>query len=205
MCNQLLRGLHKYEADRIDEAILVDDNSRDIDVSNGIELISKLLPVTAIVNETNQGFTRSSNIGLKHACQDESVVFLISTDVQITGKFIERASTSILERKCLLGQRLINHDTGWNTFSNQTFQYIEGFFLATTSDGWNELGLFDESYNPYDYEDVDLSTQARRKGYTLTAMNSPHVKHLGGQSIGYNKAREEITNRNKKYFMEKWL
>jgi len=67
------------------------------------------------------------------------------------------------------------------------------------------LGYFDERYSPCDFEDVDLSTQARRKFYTLVALNSPALRHIGGQSIGYNPKREEQTKINQKKFEEKWV
>ena len=82
---------------------------------------------------------------------------------------------------------------------------MEGWLLATTSKGWAELGYFDGRYTPCDFEDVDLSTQAMSMGYDLVALNSPALRHMGGQSSGFNSAREAQTRINQKKFEEKWI
>lgn len=208
LASELLRGLHRHEKHNIDEVVIVDDNSKDQDVNAGIEVLSKILPITVLQNEENIGFTLSSNRGLEYASRNfaqRGVVFLISSDVSIFGEFIEQ-SIEILDspRRTLLGHKLLSHDTGWNTFDGRTFGYLEGYFLACTPDGWRDLGYFDPNYAPYDFEDVDISQNARSRGYKLIPLNSPVIKHLGGGSIGYNPDRQKITERNREYFRYKW-
>ena len=211
LCQSLLQDLLKHEKDNIDEAIIVDDFSNDAEVDGGLEfwLESKLLPVRIIKNEINSGFTISSNNGLKQADKPPAtkhVAFLISSDVRIYGRFIEQAADILFgAKKSLVGNRLISFDSGWNTFDGITFEYLEGFFLACTSDGWRELGYFDQNYAPFDFEDLDLSTTAKQKGFKLEFLNSPIIQHKGGGTIGYNPAREAITIRNKEYFRRKWV
>lgn len=158
----------------------------------------------------NTGFTIACNKGLKTALPLSSglnhIIFLISNDVQINGKFIQQTADILLSgRKHLVGNRLINWDTGWNEFEGKVFYYLEGFFLAATSDGWRELGLFDERYAPYDMEDIDLSTKAKSIGYKLTSLNNPNIVHRGAGTLGYNPEREAITIRNKELFRKKWM
>lgn len=208
LASELLRGLHRHEKDWIDEIVIVDDNSEDQDVNEGIEVLSKILPITVLRNEENIGFTLSSNRGLEYASRnfaEHGVVFLISSDVSIFGEFIEQ-SVEILDspRRILLGHKLLSHDTGWNTFDGRTFGYLEGYFLACTPDGWRDLGYFDPNYAPHDFEDVDISQNARSRGYKLIPLNSPAIKHLGGGSIGYHQDRQRITEHNREKFRYKW-
>lgn len=209
LCQTLLQDLLKHEKENIDEVIIVDDFSNDAEVDGGLEfwLESRLLPVTAIKTEVNGGFTISSNIGLKYADKTPNarhVTFLISSDVRFHGRFIEQAANILLNKKSLVGNRLISFDSGWNTFDGVTFEYLEGFFLACTSDGWRELGYFDQNYAPFDFEDLDLSTTAKKKGFKLESLNSPIIQHKGGGTIGFNPTREAVTIRNKEYFKNKW-
>lgn len=211
LCQSLLKSLHQHEKDNIDEVIIVDDSVGDAEVEGGLDfwIDSRLLPVTVIRNEMNSGFTITSNNGLRYADKPlatKHVTFLISTDVLVNGKFVEQGADVLLgARKTLIGNRLLFGDAGWNSFGGRVFDYLEGWFLAATSDGWRDLGYFDENYAPFDYEDIDLSTTAKSKGYRLAPLNNPNLKHLGGQSIGYNPARETITKRNREYFRRKWL
>lgn len=209
LTNQLLTDLLAHENSNIDQIIVADDNSPEQDAIDGLERWGMALPVKVLRQKQNLGFTLNANAGLKLATEtkkDNHIVFLISDDVRIFGKFIDQSAESLLSgRKHLVGQKLLSFDTGWNTFDGKTFSYLEGFFLAATANGWSELGFFDENYAPYDYEDIDLSTNAKKLGYKLTPLNSPAISHHGGGTIGYNPKREAITRRNQEYFRRKWV
>lgn len=211
LCHSLLSDIHRREVENVDEVVVVDDCSNDPEVDGGLDfwLDSKLLPLTVIRNEMNSGFTISSNNGLRYVdkpLSSKHITFLISSDVQIKGKFVEKAADILFgAKRSLVGNRHITFDTGWNKFGEQVFDYLEGWFLTCTSDGWRDIGYFDEKYAPHDYEDIDLSTTAKKKGYKLVSLNNPLVTHLGGRTIGFNPTREAITNRNKEYFRKKWV
>lgn len=206
----LLYGLSMFEGENIDEVIIVDDHSPVPPPSADQWVRFKgLKEITLHTNTENLGFTKTSNIGLRMATKEPAeprLVFLISNDVKVSGRFIDQ-SENILRgaRRYFLGNRHIIFDSGWNTFEGTTFDYLEGWFLAATAYGWKDLGYFDENYAPYDYEDIDISTTAKKKGYALASLNNPHVTHLGGGTIGFNPEREAITKRNREYFKNKWV
>lgn len=205
LTDQLLHGLSKHESENIDNILIVNNGSYEPWGGNKTDL--EVIGVLDIPE--NVGFTKASNLGLQHVTGEvgeKHLVFLISNDVKISGKFIYQAEDILFgARRHFVGNRHIVFNSGWNTFGGVTFDYLEGWFLACTADGWRDLGYFDEAYSPYDYEDIDISTVAKNRGYRLTSLNNPHVTHLGGGTIGFNPAREAITKRNQEYFRKKWL
>ena len=199
----LVDCLSRHESENIDEIVVVNDAST---ISGGVE--SDLQVWIDHLTE-NSGFPIACNTGLKKVCKDiaeKRAVFLISNDVVVNGKFIEQAADILFgAKRTLIGNRHIFWDSGWNKFDGKVFDYLEGWFFAATSDAWRDLNYFDEAYSPYDYEDVDLATTAKAKGYKLVSLNNPNIKHMGAQTIGFNPAREAITRRNQEYFRKKWL
>ncbi len=206
----LLDDLAKHESENVDRIVLVDNGSTESATWKGLYkyMDESSLPIVPERLSDNVGFTLGFSHGLKLATEElaePAAIFAISNDVRIHGKFIQQADDLLFgAKRCLVGNRHINWDSGWNTFKGITFDYLEGFFLAMTSDGWRDVNYFDPAYAPYDMEDVDLSTTAKKKGYRLVSLNNPNIVHQGGGTLGYNREREAITLRNKAYFEEKW-
>lgn len=204
-CHQLLSDINQ-NCKSVFEVVLVDDESPDPSVVKGLSFWKKmkLLPIRVITNKSNLGFTMTSNIGLQEAAGD--IKALISTDVRIHSRYVIDSLRGLLElnRRTLIGGTVYTHDTGWNKFGNVIVPYAEGYFLATTSYGWDELGYFDERYSPGDFEDVDLSLHAVSIGYELSQLPHNTVKHTGGGSFGYTKEREARTYKNRDLFKTKW-
>lgn len=190
----------------VDEVIIVNDNSPDPTVYAGLEWWKNqaFLPIREVRLEKNVMFLRASNIGLKKATGD--IKILLSNDVRIYGNVSQSILNLLTEDEHqLVGGRYLDWKTGWNDFGDAVFPYLEGWLLAATAKGWEDLGYFDEQYVPSDMEDVDLSATAGMLGYKLTALPPEMTNHLGGQSIGFNSAREAITIANKEKFKKKWM
>lgn len=209
-----LRQLYKKEKKNIVEILVVDDCSTDNDTEGGLrwwaEVSEKMgFRVRAIQPERNLNFLGASNFGLQDLlskCSPDDIIILLSNDVLVMSEFVGQIVETLQTKKRLVGGILLNQDTGWNKFGSKIFPYLAGWLLATTADGWKELGSgFDTRYKFSDFEDVDLSTTALSLGYELVPLNNPGLQHLGGQSIGYNHEREANTKNNQKLFMEKWL
>jgi GT2 family glycosyltransferase len=205
LTHQLLFDIY-HKCSDVHEVVVVNDNCNNQDVMDGLEWWKSngMLPIKVIKLEENVMFLKASNIAIK-ACTGD-VIITISNDVRIH-RDIVNPILALLESndKSLMGGRLLDWDTGWNTFNGKIFPYLEGWLLATTKENWEELGYFDERYAPSDMEDVDIATTAKSKGYMLASLVSDITTHLGAQSIGYNPEREKITIANKEKFRQKWL
>jgi GT2 family glycosyltransferase len=206
LTHQRLMDCHKFLPDDA-EIILVNDASTETDCDGGVAFWQKAenrQKIRYVKNKKNLGFGGSMNRGAKFA-KGEILVFL-SNDVIITGNFVEQIKNEIdADEDILIGGRIIYFDSGWNVVSNVIFPYCEGWLLACTQKVWDNLGGFDPRYAPFDYEDVDLSATAIEQGYRLVGLNSPYLKHLGGQTANYNEKRLAITYRNRELFHEKWI
>jgi O-antigen biosynthesis protein len=205
LLHQLLYDIHSTKGTNEFEVIVVNDKSTEDGFVDGLSWWQgqKMLPLSVISNESNLGFLYTANKGLKVASGD--IVILITTDVRVYKGFFEQIEDRLAEYpKTLISGKVYRETTGWNKFGEKIFPYAEGFVLATTNEGWKELGYFDPRYVPNDAEDMDLSTTALSKGYELWELPRDTVLHLGGKTLGYGEEREKITRRNIEKFAEKW-
>lgn len=189
-----------------DEVLVVNNGCTQEESFTGLKwwMRQEHLPVRELRIEENIGFLLGANEGLKEATGD--IIILISNDVRVMGDIVLRIQHILKDNTdALVGGRLLDWDTGWNTFNGRIFPYIEGWLLATTSDMWKTVNYFDEQFAPNDMEDVDLSSKVIEWGGDLIALPEDITSHQSASTIGYNSEREKITNRNREKFKNKWL
>ncbi len=82
--------------------------------------------------------------------------------------------------------------------------YCVGFACALIkTEVFKDVGLFDETYSPCDYEDTDFCFAARSKGWKVMSCTSARYYHLEGATIKKKQFRFDY-DKNRKYFAEKW-
>lgn len=203
MVHQLLFDIFKTcHLPSIHEVIVVNNGCTEPESFSGLEwwVSTGILPVREVRLEKNIGFLRAANAGMREAKGD--VVCLVSNDVRIHDDVVSFITKS---GRTLFGGRLLDYDTGWNSFDGRVFPYLEGWLLATDKSVWEELGYFDERFAPNDMEDVDLSTSALASGCILFPIPDGYATHIGAQTLKYTPEREEITKKNREKFREKWV
>jgi GT2 family glycosyltransferase len=199
------------------EVVLIDDASTEEDCLDGVawwqkDMRQHGIHIRYFRNKQNKGFGESMNVGASVAIKNGAErLVLLSNDVQVFGNFVSQidealSSSSVLS---LLGGRIIDWDSGWNTVEykgeKRIIPYCEGWLLACDVPVWNILGGFDPIYSPYDFEDADLSTKAIISRMELVGLNSSLVQHIGGVTIrSVNPDREKITRRNREFYLAKW-
>lgn len=65
-----------------------------------------------------------------------------------------------------------------------------------------ECGLWDERYNPGNWEDTDYAVQVRNHGYEIHVAQSVYIKHKGHAT--FSDRLKELLETNKQKFVEKW-
>jgi GT2 family glycosyltransferase len=152
----------------------------------------------------NVGFGGGWNEAVRRSSGEK--LFLLSDDVQVRGDFIEPIDkmASELTYGILIGQQMVNHKAGWNEFGPFLIPYLMGYFYAISRSTWDELGGFDvETFDPYDYEDVDLCYRATQANFSLIAIPELPIYHEVAGTIGYNPERFENTVLQRSRFAEK--
>lgn len=79
-----------------------------------------------------------------------------------------------------------------------------GFAFLVRSSVFRKIGLFDETFNPYGWEDVDFSLRAGRAGFRIVYAPKAVVYHAGGRvGRGIIRHYERNKARNMLYFVRR--
>lgn len=184
------------------ELIILNDDPRE---KIAVE-VKKIIPqAIAIDNKINLGFGSNANSGIKKSGGE--FIFLLNSDVILKDdsfkksvelfkkdKNIFAVSFAQLESNGnLVGANrgffkdgLINHDR------KTTFDRRQPFFNFWAEGGSSvfrrklllELGSFDPLYNPFYWEDIDLSYRAWKSGYRIYFNPEVQVQHFHESTIG---------------------
>lgn len=173
------------------EVIIVDDCSTD----KSVELL-KQFAVKVLVNEKNLGFSSTVNKGVEEAKGE--IVVLLNTDVVPEKNFLKPLINHFNDPKvfavgCLdksiEGEKIVLRGRGLGRFERgfvlhqrgevdktDTF-WVAGGSGAFRKSAWEKLGGFDTLYDPFYWEDIDLSYRAVKSGYNILFEPQSMVTH----------------------------
>ena len=182
------------------EIIVIDDCSEDKSIeivqSSKFKVQSYSLKLKIIKNEKNLGFSSTVNRGVKEAIGD--IVVLLNTDVTPERDFLKPLLShfkedkvfavgcmdkSIEDSKTILRGRGIGkwqrgflvHARGEVDKTNTL--WVNGGSGAFRKSTWDKLKGFDELYNPFYWEDIDLSYRAIKSGLKVLFEPKSIVTH----------------------------
>lgn len=165
------------------EIIVVDDASEDDSVSfikknySGIKVIEKKI---------NSGFSSTVNLGVKNASGD--LIVLLNSDVYPKKDYLAPLLSYFAEPQTFaVGMLQESHENGKIVFRGRgAGEFKRGFLIHRygqidkkdtlwVSGGagifrksvWDELGGLEEKYDPFYWEDIDLSWRAVKTGYKI--------------------------------------
>lgn len=205
------------------EIIIVDDASTDVSVG----MLQKEFPsLKVIVRAQNEGFASSVNDGVKASLGD--LILLLNSDVEPEKGFLEPLIPYFQDHKVFavgcLQETEENEENnkqgrgvgkffhgflvhGPGTITKETTLWVFGGAGMFRKNVWNKLGGMDTIYNPFYWEDIDLSYRALKSGYKIMFEPNSKVKHLqktGSIRKYYTKAQiTSIAYRNQILFI--WL
>ncbi|MBU1033799.1 glycosyltransferase [Patescibacteria group bacterium] len=182
---------------------------------------NKTLRIILLVNQTNQRFGASSNRGF--AASKYNLVFLINNDVAPYDDCLKYLIPHFEDKK-VFAVGCLEHETHLNEIGGRNKLWFErGMFLhsryknlsagetAWASGGsamfrksiFERIGGFDKLYYPAYWEDIDLSFQARRLGYSVLFEPKAQVDHnheTTNKSVFGEKKMHDMSWNNAKKF-----
>lgn len=183
------------------EIITVDDASQD----NTSQYLSKRTDCIHIQNNSNAGFSKACNQGVRKSSGDR-IVFL-NPDTRVHENWLELLTAHLDERTPAVGplsnraagdQNWIRHVTESdrakspeelakavaknNKGKSQNTRLLTGFCLLVDRSVFQDLGMFDEAMF-VGGEDLDLCWRLRREGYSLKVALDVFVYHKGQENF----------------------
>lgn len=205
------------------EIIIVDDGSKD----GSCQLIDKHFPQIKIIPlGKNYGFATAVNTGVKNSSGE--LVMLLNSDVIPQKNYLNPLVKHFQDLKVFAAGSLQRTGKEWQSQTSQgrgIGKFSRGFLVHSPGrldkpdtlwvfaaaamyrkSIWESLGGMNEIYNPFYWEDIDISYRALKLGYKIIFEPKSMVHHSQGQSIEssfkVNKIKQ-IVYRNQILFI--WL
>lgn len=175
------------------EIIVVDDGSTD----GSVAYVTKTFPdIHIVAKDRNEGFASTVNAGVARAPGD--IVILLNTDVEPEKGFIAPLlahfeDESVFAVGCLEksheGKGIVLRGRGVAAWKKGFFIHERGEVDASTTawvsggsgafrkSAWQKLGGMDTLFNPFYWEDIDLSYRALKSGYRIVFEPKSVVHH----------------------------
>lgn len=171
----------------VDEVIVVDDCSTD----KSAEFIKQNFPqVKLIEKKKNSGFSSTVNLGVKNASSD--LVFLVNSDAVPEPDCLKYIFPHFEDKKvfsvgCFVGGSwswgYFKNGFFWHYLSNEKMDKAHQTLWASGGSGvfrkdiWEKLGGFDELFDPFYEEDLDLGYRATKRGFINILEPKAKVEH----------------------------
>lgn len=205
---------------RAEEIIVADDGSTD----GSVEFIEKQFPMVRVVSHKHLGFAGNCNKGVGAAVGE--IVILLNTDVVpdknllaslkkhfsdpsiFAVSFNEKNNEKYAWTKGIFKDGFIAHEVGEKDDKIHDTFWASGGSAAFRRSYWIELGGMDEIFNPFYWEDIDLSYRAQKRGWRVLWDPKAAVVHEHKGVIGKNFSSKYIgliQERNRLIFVWKNL
>src|SRR3989344_7381602 len=175
------------------EIIVVDDGSTD----DSVNILREKFPMIRVLQKkSHEGFASTVNQGVRAASSD--IVVLLNTDVEPEKNFLAPLilnfdSPQVFAVGCmdksiemgktiLRGRGLAKWEKGFYVHSRGDIDktdtaWVSGGSGAFRKSFWEKLGGMDTLFNPFYWEDIDISYRAKHMGYRLMFEPKSVVRH----------------------------
>ena len=175
--------------------------------------------VVLIQNETNEGFPRGMNRGIR--ASSAPFVCLLNNDTRFTAGWLEELigiasahpevglvnpASNTLGSRPARGVSLEEHGASLRSKSGQHTEVgmCIGFCLLIKREVIDRIGELTEEVERGFFEDEDYSMRAQRAGYRCVVAEASYVYHAEHRSLPEGSERDALFTRNQRWCDEKW-
>lgn len=129
---KIVKQLVRYK--NVDELVIIDNNSKEIDVEALRELKNK--KITVFYRKINDGYARGNNYGVKKAMElfgEKNIFFIVNPDIIVTDEAIKVTSSFILNNKDITGVVAPTEESkksAWKATTPYTNMLFDGGFVG---------------------------------------------------------------------------
>lgn len=167
--------------------------------------------VTFVANKENLGVIGGRNMGfaLYQSHPTDYLCFLDNDQFVISGwldqyiEFMEKHDADIIGADAwLMNEKLMPI---YNCKKDgDPYSYVGCGGMLLKRHVVENVGFFDEQFNPAYFEDPDFNFRALQKGYKIKWNSDARIKHLPHQTLGKNPSRLQIFKNSYEKFKTKW-
>lgn len=206
--------------------IIIVDNGSDYETQVGITAYEQLENVTVIRNDRDIGFSCANNIGIESALGE--VIVLLNNDTIVPSGAIRRLA-ELLEQHPDWGavgpvsnavgneqaiffeekspQGILSAAEQWSRHANNSFiatKQLSFFAVALPRRTIDDIGVLDEHFSPFYYEDADYCIRINQAGKAMMIAEEVFVYHRGSATTSKQPERtKRIMRVNKQKLIEK--
>lgn len=182
------------------EIIVVDDGSEREPVSKALKKVFSNIIV--LKNETNMGFAKTVNKGIKAASHD--IVCLLNNDVQLPNAGWLKTMVDALDDFDMVAPAGGRMSDNWDYIpgeaksNKEKFAYLAGWCMIVKKDVFDSVGLIPENFGRGFFEDVLFCHRAKKAGFKMGIVENTgvvHKYHATFKAEGYNLAEEYFSKR----------
>lgn len=181
------------------EIIVVDDGSKQ-PVSMAIK---KMFPqIKVLTNETNLGFARTVNRGIRAATHD--LICLLNNDIRLPNStWLKKMVKTLDSGVDITSPAFGRFNNKWDyipgevkyskDLNNKEFQYPVGWAMLVRRSVFDKIGFLPEDFGTGFWEDVLFAYMAKKVGLKMGITENTRIEHLYHQTFkaeGYNITKE---------------
>lgn len=165
------------------EIVLVDDGSTDDSLSMAKELAKTAPCRLKVLTKPNDGLSRARNLGIRN-CDGEIILFMDDDTFADPGLLREHLSVHALHPRCVV-IGWVNHIEQLDPPEPRKYvmaDYSRSFFwtsnVSVRKQFVEQVGLFDEDFLEYGWEDLELGWRLKKLGLERQANPKAIVSHF---------------------------
>ena len=220
---QCLECIRKYTHNENYEIIVIDNNSNE-ETKNWLKT---QYDIKLQLNTYNRGFPGGCNDGIKLA-NPLNDILLLNNDIVVTYNWLTNLKIALYSNDNIGAvSPVTNSSSYWQSIPTtyktlnemQEFAYkinisdktkweerimLVGYSMLIKKEVLDKVGLLDEIYFPGNFEDDDYCFRIINAEYKLLLCHDTFVHHYGSASFSTDSSYNEILQKNKRKFEEKW-